>query len=213
MVEVKTVESLGSNLKSICLIVFVVGAVTGGNLWLHRDDLPLGYVRYSDFGFSFVYPELLDTHSWGVPDSASGPSDFGGGVQVKRYWEGVWENFWVLWYTDIDTPDREVELDKFYRNMDSWGCLTDNKGELLTSEKDGHEMLYQTYTFWEDTFRPGGAQFIAVSGVWYEPWPSLHANRVYVLTYIAFPELTTRQQVLERFQHYLDSFVGHEVTK
>jgi hypothetical protein len=211
MVEVKTEESPGSNLKSICLIVFVVGTVTGGNLWLHRDDLPLGYVRYSDFGFSFDYPQLLETHSWGFPDSTSGPSDFGGAVQVKRFWEGVWENFWVLWYTDIDTPDREVELEKFYRNMDSWGCLTDNKGELLASEKDGHEMLLQTYTFWEDTFRPGGADFIAVCGVWYEPWPSLRANRVYILTYIAFPELTTQQQVLERFQHYLDSFVGNEV--
>jgi hypothetical protein len=55
MVESRSVmASLGLDLRSICLIVIVVGAVTGGNLWLHRDDLPLGYVRYSNFGFSFV---------------------------------------------------------------------------------------------------------------------------------------------------------------
>jgi hypothetical protein len=209
MVEVKSVEILGSNLKSICLIAFVVGAVTGGNLWLHRDDLPLGYARFSGYGFSFDYPELLEIHSWGYPDSSSGPSDFGGTVQVKRYWEGVWENFWVLWYTEIGTPDLGVELETFYRNMDSWGCLTGNQGELLASEKDGHEMLLQTYTFWEDSFRPGGAEFITVSGVWCEPWPPLHANRVYVVTYIAFIESATRQQVLEEFQRYLDSFVGN----
>ncbi len=71
-------------------------------------------------------------------------------------------------------------------------------------------MLLQTYTFWEETFRPGGAQFIAASGVWYEPWPPLRANRVYILTFIAFSETTTREQVLEKFQLYLDSFVGNE---
>jgi hypothetical protein len=199
--------SLGLDLRSICLIVIVVGAITGGNLWLHRDDLPLGYVRYSNFGFSFVYPQLFDTYSWGYPDPASGPSDFGGGVQAKKYWEGVWQNVIIMWSTEASTPDLEAKLIEFYVALDSWGCKIDVKNQLLASEKDGHEMLYQTYIFTEATFRPGGAQFIAASGVWYEPWPALHANRVYVLTYIAFPELTTQQQVLERFQWYLDSFV------
>ena len=195
-----------SSLRSVFLVVVCVGAVTGANLWLHRGDLPLGWARYSDFGFSFVYPELLETYSWGYPDPSSGPSDFGGAVQVKRYWEGVWENFWVLWYTDVGTPDLEVELERFCRNMDSWGCIVETKDELLASEKDGHEMLLQTYVFWEDSFKPGGAKFITASGVWCEPWPSLHANRVYVVSYIAFPELTTRQQVLDKFQQYLGSF-------
>ena len=206
MIEKETVKSPRSNIMSICLIVLVVGVATGVNLWLHMDDLQLGYARYSGYGFNFVYPELLETHSWGYPDGSSGPNDFGGAVQVKRFWEGVWENFWVIWYTDIGTPDRGVELDKFCDNLDSWGCLTYDRGELVASEKDGHEMLIQTYTFWEDSFRPGGSEFIATSGIWFEPWPSLHANRVYVVTYIAFPELATRQQALERFQWYLVSF-------
>ena len=213
MDEITPAVSPRSNLKSICLIVLVVGTVTGANLWLHKDDLPLGYARYSDFGFSFVYPELFDTYSWGNPDPASGPSDFGGGVQAKKFWEGVWQNVIIVWSTEVSTPDLETELDEFIASLDGWGCKVERKDQQFTSEKDGHEMLYQTYIFWEASFRSGGAQFIAASGVWYEPWPSLHANRVYVLTYIAFPELTTRQQVLERFQHYLDSFVGHEVKK
>jgi hypothetical protein len=206
MIEKETAKPPRSNIVSISLIVLVVGAATGVNLWLHRDDLQLGYARYSGYGFSFTYPELLETHSWGYPDGSSGPNDFGGAVQVKRFWEGVWENFWVLWYTDIGTPDRGVELDKFCDNLDSWGCLTYDRGELAASEKDGHEVLIQTFTFWEDSFRPGGSEFIATSGIWFEPWPSLHANRVYVVTYIAFPELTTRQQALDRFQWYLGSF-------
>lgn len=210
MVEIKTVKSTGANLGSICLIVFVVGAATGVNLWLHRDDLPLGYVKHTSHGFSYVHPELFDTYSWGYPDPSSGPSDFGGGTQAKKYWEGVWQNVIVTWTTETSTPDLEEKLDEFYTALDGWGCKIDSKDQLLASEKDGHEMLYQTYTFTEATFRPGGAQFIAASGVWYEPWPPLRANRVYVLTYIAFSESTTRQQVLEGFQRYLDSFVGNE---
>ena len=212
MTEKESADSSGSNISSICLIVLVVGTATGVNLWLHRGDLQLGYARYSGYGFSFIYPELLETHSWGYPDSSQGPSDFGGVVQVKRFWEGVWENFWVTWYTDIGTPDHEAELDEFYRNMDSWGCLTDDQGELIISEKNGRVMLIQTYTFWEDSFRPGGSEFVAASALWYQPWASLHANRVYLLTYVAFSESTTRQQVLEGFQGYLDSFLGLDPT-
>lgn len=210
MVEAKTLGSPRTYLMSIFLVVLVAGAVTGANLWLHRDDLPLGYVRYSGFGFSFVYPEMFDTYSWGHPDPSSVPTDFGGGAQVKKYWEGTWQNVMVIWSTETSTPDLEAKLDELYASYDGWGCRIDRKDQLIASEKDGHEMLLQTYTFWEETFRPGGAEFIAASGVWYEPWPPLRANRVYIFTFIAFSETTTREQVLEKFQLYLDSFVGNE---
>ena len=202
----KSVESRRSDLMSVFLIVLVVGAVTGANLWLHRDGLRLGYVRYSNFGFSFVYPELFDTYTWGNPNPASNPSDFGGGAQAKKLWKGVWQNVIVIWSTEVSTPDLEAELDKFYASVDGWGCKIDSKDQLLASEKDGHEMLYQTWGFTEESFRSGGAQFIAASGVWYEPWPPLHSNRVYILTYIAFSESTTQQQVLDKFEQYLGSF-------
>lgn len=212
MYETQTAKESRLTLRSICLIALIVGAATVANLWIHRGDLPLGYVRYSGFGFSFVYPQLFETYSWGYPDPASVPSDFAGGVQAKRYWEGEWNNVIVVWSTEASTPDLEAKLDEFYASVDGWGCRIDEKGQLLSSEKDGHEMLYQTYVFTEEAFRPGGARFRAASGVWSEPWPSLHAKRVYILTYIAF-ESTPQQEVLESFQHYLGSFVGHAVIK
>lgn len=193
------------NARSIIVAVLAVGAVTGGNLWLHREDPPLGYVEYSDFGFSFIHPQLLPTYSWGYPDSASGANDFGGVVQAKGLWEGVWRNFMVIWSIEAATPDLGAELDDFYALMDSWDCVIDNKGELLSSEKDGHEMLLQTYTFIED----GDLEYIAATGVWCEPWPSLHANRIYTLTYIAYPHLTSRELVLEKLRQYLDTFNGN----
>jgi hypothetical protein len=209
MNEMTTAASPMLNLKSICLMVIVVEAATGVNLWLHRNDLPLGHVRYSNYGFSFVYPQLYEIYSWGNPDPSSDPTELGGGVQAKRYWEGTWNNVIVMWTVETSTPDLETKLDEFYTSVDGWGCHVDEKYQLLTSEKDGYEMLCQIFTFTEETFRPGGAQFIATSGIWCEPWPSLRANRVYIFTYIAFLETTTYQQVQDNFQHYLESFNGH----
>lgn len=199
----------GLGVRQIILVLLVVGAVTSANLWIHRSDLPLGQVRYSNYGFSFVYPQLYDFYSWGAPDTGSGPNEFGGGVQAKKYWEGTWNNVMIMWEIETSTPNLETKLEEYYEELDSWGCHVDEKHQLLTSEKDGYEMLCQTYTFTEESFRPGGAQFIATTGVWCEPWPSLRSNRVYVFTYIAFLETMTEKQVQDRFQHYLDSFNGH----
>jgi hypothetical protein len=199
----------GLGVRQIILVLLVVGAVTSANLWLHRSDLPLGQVRYSNYGFSIDYPRLYEYHNWGRPDSSTGPNEFGGGVQFKKYWEGTWNNVMIMWNLETSTPDLEAKLDEFYISMDNSGCHIDEKYEQVVSEKDGYQMLRQTYTFTEESFRPGGAQFIATTGVWCEPWPSLRSNRVYVFTYIAFLENTSYQQVNDNFQHYLDSFNGH----
>lgn len=198
----------GKYLRSALLTILVVGVVTGANLWVHRGDLPVGYSEFSGNGFSFEYSEVLEVHSWGFPDGSAGANDFGGCVQVKRLWDGVWRNFWVIWYTDQDTPVLEDELVKFYASMDGWDLPTDNKGELFSSTKDGHEMLYQMYTFIEDGDLPY-PDFTCAAGIWYEPWPSLHTNRVYVLTYIEFTELSSPGRVVDQFNVYLDSFNGN----
>ena len=199
----------GLGVRQVILVLLVAGAVTSANLWLHRSDLPLGQVRYSNYGFSIVYPQLYDYYNWGDPDPSAYPDEFGGGVQFKKYWEDTWNNVMIMWRIETSTPDLEAKLEEFYEDLDSWGCHVDERYEPLTSEKDGYPMLCQTYTFTEDSFRSGGAQFIATTGVWCEPWPSLRSNRVYVFTYIAFLENTSYQQVNDNFQHYLDSFNGH----
>ncbi|MBN2336074.1 hypothetical protein JXL21_10990 [Candidatus Bathyarchaeota archaeon] len=208
MDELKTTTSQAPSLKSIYLAVIVVGAATGANLWLNRGDLPLGYARFTGYGFSIVYPQLYDYYDWGDPDPSTGPNEFGGGVQFKKYWEGTWNNVMVMWSTETSTPDLETMLAEFYESVDSWGCHVDEKYQLLTSEQDGYEMLCQTFTFTEESFRPGGARFIATTCVWCEPWPSLRSNRVYMFTYIAFLETTTYQESQDNFRHYLESFNG-----
>ena len=195
----------GINNRQFIITLLIVGIATGANLWLHRNDLPLGRARFSEYGFSIDYPRLYEYHNWGRPDPSSGPNDFGGGVQFKKYWEDTWNNVMIMWNLETATPNLEAKLLEFYEEVDSWGCHVDEKYELQVSEKNGYEMLFQTFTFTEDTFSPGGARFIATTGIWCQPWPSLHANRLYIFTYIAFLENTSIPQVNETFHHYLES--------
>lgn len=192
------------NPRQLIITLLIVGIATGTNLWLHRNDLPLTQARFSDYGFSIDYPLLYEYHNWGRPDSSTGPNEFGGAVQFKKYWEGTWNNVMIMWNLETSTPDLQAKLDEFYVSMDNSGCHIDDKYELQVSEKDGYQMLRQTYTFTEASFSAGGARFIATTGVWCQPWPSLHSNRLYIFTYIAFLENTSIQQVNETFQHYLE---------
>ena len=189
----------GLNTRQLIITLLIVAIATSANLLLHRNDLAFDQARFSDYGFSIEYPRLYEYHSWGRPDGSMGPNEFGGGVQFKKYWEDTWNNVMILWDLESSTPDLQAKLDEFYVSMDNSGCHIDEKYELQISEKDGYQMLQQTYTFTEHTVR-----FIATTGVWCQPWPSLHSNRLYTFTYIAFLENTSIQQVNEVFQHYLD---------
>jgi hypothetical protein len=42
--------------RDTIIILLVVVAVTGFNIWQHRNDTPAGYRRYSGNGLSFIYP-------------------------------------------------------------------------------------------------------------------------------------------------------------
>lgn len=42
--------------RDAAIILVVVVAVTGFNVWQHRGDTPVGYQLYSGSGFSFIYP-------------------------------------------------------------------------------------------------------------------------------------------------------------
>ena len=68
--------------------------VTGFNLWQHRDDPPLGYTRFTGYGFSFAYPRdsaLREAASFFIMPSywsgdLQGESVGGGGNIVGIAW-------------------------------------------------------------------------------------------------------------------------------
>ena len=48
--------SLSPRYRDAAIILVVVVALTGFNVWLHRGDTPVGYQLFSGNGFSFIYP-------------------------------------------------------------------------------------------------------------------------------------------------------------
>ncbi|MCW4051157.1 MAG: beta-lactamase family protein [Candidatus Bathyarchaeota archaeon] len=46
-------------LRGLAAVTLVVLLVTGGNLWNNREAPPLGFTKYSNYGFSFTYPKDL----------------------------------------------------------------------------------------------------------------------------------------------------------
>src|SRR4030042_1741647 len=42
--------------RDTAILLFIVLAFTGFNVWQHRDDTPAGYRLYSSNGISFIYP-------------------------------------------------------------------------------------------------------------------------------------------------------------
>ena len=63
--------------KSLAVIIAASILLTGGNLWLHRDDTPLGMATMHDFGISFNFPQNLQMNI-NTPEGWS-----------QDYWQGA----------------------------------------------------------------------------------------------------------------------------
>jgi hypothetical protein len=187
-------------LRNILVTIIVIGALTGGNLWLHRGDPPLGYGRYDNFGLTFEYPLLFNVVEAGFPDPSAGANDFMGLAQAQGVWENEYHNYFVIWATESSIPELGDTLEEIYLALADSGCVIDSKEPIVSKEKEGQELLYQTITFTQAEL-----DFIGTIGVWYEPWSSFHANRVYMVSYITFQDAASSLQVEETFLTFKDT--------
>jgi len=179
------------NTRSLILVAIVVGAVTGGNLWLNRDDSRLGYVTYSNYGVSFVHPLGVSFRET-FEDVDSGV--YG---QVQGTNEGVPEVFGVIWRTSSSPYEPGAFLDEVMAQAQETDDLHD-RGPMFASSKDGHEMLYQHFQMTETD----GALLTGVAGAWYDD----QASRAYMFYYISIPQVVDQQELGKKFREYLDSF-------
>ena len=94
--------------RNLLIVAVIVSAVTGGNLWLHRGDPPVGYARYTGFGFTLEYS--LQTTL--MVDGIGGwePTESGGTVQVALQGMGV-EQYGVIWVTTESMPTQMRSLE------------------------------------------------------------------------------------------------------
>ncbi len=150
--------------KNLLIILVVVGAVTGGNLWLHRNDTPLGLVQYSDHGFSFNHKS--DGYVQAGSLSGGAPTYTEGSYSVRFESDELLE-IGVFWFTDemvpvsADETILEASLIMLYESAESGGTQLSRDNNIVSSEKDGHDMISE---FFEVNDQNGDIP--GVIGVW-----------------------------------------------
>lgn len=192
----------GLNTRTVALSLVVAGLVTGGNLWLHMGDTPLGYTVYRGYGFSVLHPSNWYTQEGGFTDPGMGASDVQGMFQAVLFTEDHVELMQVGWQTSVEAPEGAASVEEVVQSIESNPNTTvTSVGPLKTFNKDGFEV---TYTVFEVVQR--GQPLTAVIGTMAQPWPSLRSYRVYVFSYAADSASTSQALAEERFHEFMDSF-------
>jgi hypothetical protein len=189
--------------RTLALTTLVVALFTCGMFWLNRSDIPLGYARYDNYGFSLVYPKLMSLSETGIPSMGLGPdpSDFMGLVQCLSFWEGKLDIFEVIWLVTNRASDAGADLDGFLASASQPDSALRGVGEHFTVTLRGEEV---ECTFIE--VEESGDAFSGIVGVVYRPWSSPGLDRVYFVAYITLRGSVTEEQIRASFQTYLDGF-------
>lgn len=196
----------GLNARTVALSLLAAGLVTGGNLWLHRGDTPLGYTEYNKYGFSLRYPSAWYPLEGGFTDPGAGASDVQGMFQAIYFSETRVELMMVAW-TIVEAPIEAPEwgahyVDEVIQNVgDTPNTTIIGVGPYETVDKDGVEVTYAVFKLVQREL-----PLTAVVGVMAQQWPSLRSYRAYVLSYAADSASASEAQVEERFHDFLDGF-------
>lgn len=152
----------GLTLRNLVVVLIVVSGVTGGNLWLHRNDTPLGLIRYSEFGFTFNHESdgFVEIGSLG----SDVPSYTDGSYSVSFESEGTLQ-VGVFWFSSDSVPLSEnilrTSLDTLFMQAEQGGTQLSRDYNQFDSEKNGHAMIYEYFEVNEPSVDIPG-----VIGVW-----------------------------------------------
>ena len=148
--------------RNLLVVAVIVSAVTGGNLWLHRGDPPVGYGRYTGFGFTLEYSLQKTINVAGVGWE---PTESGGTVTVALQGMGL-DQYGVIWNTPESMPTTmrslEGSLEYIFGLIMIDGTVITNIGPHMSMTKDGHDMIYRTWSLMESGFAIPG-----IIGSWY----------------------------------------------
>jgi len=185
--------------RNLLIVTVIVSAVTGGNLLLHRGDPPVGYGRYSDFGFTLDYSlqKTLTVDGFGWE-----PTESGGIVTVALQGMGL-DQFGVIWIAPEDMPTsmRSLEGSLEYINglIGMEGNVITNIGPHMSMTKNGHDMVYRTWNLMESGFAVPG-----IMGSWYCEEAGKYLS--FYLVYLPDPANPTvdPQELEQKWLGYLD---------
>ena len=185
--------------RSLIMVAVVVVVVTGSNLWLNRNVPPLGYVEFSNFGFTIAHPQDMYISTEAFIDDY--PSKESGQIQGTSEGVGL-EQFGVFWATEGLPTELESSLDFLFMVVEQNGeDLIQSRGPFETTTKDSHELVYQTFEVKDQIALHG------IIGAWNCD------GKVYMLYLVKLPDVSNpeiRPTDLEsKWRTYLDSFKCH----
>jgi len=194
--------------RSMVIALVVVGAVTGGNLWIHRGDPAIGFSRYENFGISFDYDAWTSIQEGDI--SVGPPSEAGGSVTAFLQSDVVFKQYGIFWMKPEFMPpfysgSPEGALDFLLGSAGLMGTQIVDRSEYSTTTKDGHEVIYQTFGISES-----GITIPAVIGALYDEGEDRYL--MYYLAHIPdFEDIQApNEELVETWTEVFDSikFVG-----
>lgn len=106
--------------KSFSVIAAVSILLTGGNIWMHRNDPPVGWVTMHDFGIKFTFPQ-------NIPLNINTPEGW-----TQGYWEGAIQG---------EDVAGGFELVGLFWSTGNAGSISDNLVSLMEMARDQDDVL------------------------------------------------------------------------
>ena len=194
-----------SSLRALLVSLIIVSFVTGGNLWIHRDDAPLGNLRYSGFGFSIDYSSMMQVQEMGLTGGVA--TDSIGMMQGRMEGQSL-EQFGVMWFKSDQLPSHfdpspRDALKYVFDSIASTGTVITNFGEETSTTVNDHYVIYQTFDIEDEVTIPG------VIGVWY----CKESDMFMVLYLVHLPDLEQPDlhspELVNMWLDYLDTVSCH----
>lgn len=184
------------NTRSLAVVALIVITFTGGNLWIHRGDPPVGYLRFQDFNLQFDYPNDMRLHveGLGTPD----PSEETGTLTVERQ-GAIMDQAGVIWLSQdmVSSPIEALDL-IFIQASGSETVI--ERGDQITSTKKGHETVIEFFYIADQGFTIPG-----VIGA----WSCDESNRVIALYYLWLPDAESAGSKAEDLQPAWELHLNH----
>lgn len=179
--------------RYIAALVIIVATAS----MIYYASPPARYETYSRFGFKFEYPEGMGLWEQGL--AGTGIATITAGiVQGTLVTDTVPEILGVIWFQHQPAPVLEDILDMAFAQFGE-GNVVEDRGRLVSTFKDEHELLRQSFSITEE-----GALISGVAGTWHDPI----AERIYLALYMSLPTAIPSGEILRRFDRLVSSMVN-----
>jgi len=190
--------------NQLVILLVTVLVITVGVWWWSSNSQepellpsPTGFesATFTGFGFTFEYPEDMDF----TPGGTLGGFDHARPVfgDLLGLWEEVPELMGVIWVPSSAGFDLETAMDGAFQGVQEGGLEIVSRGLVETGEKDGQEMIYQSFEVIDE-----GVSQKGVVGA----WSSEEDERLYLLFMMTAINVGNLEEMVSRWRSYLDSF-------